>query len=262
MLQPRIIAQPCRALRVKLARPALREGHRTHAARRSILTGRLGQDNSVLIGLIGANVGVYGLWSVADNDRRLRHWMACNFTVTPADVLGRPHTLVTGMFSHRDGWHLLGNMVTLFFFAPEAISVLGARAFLQLYFGAGVFSSCCQCVTAHPYSSALGASGAINAIVTWGVLRNPSAIIITPIEVSVRELHAMHMPPGGGGADVLPFPQFIPIPMPALLFGAMYVGKDALGLFRGDSSIGHGSHLGGALCGILFFTLTRGRGRY
>ena len=197
MLQTRIIARPCRALRVKLARPALREGHRTHAARRSILTGRLGQDNSVLIGLIGANVGVYGLWSVADSDRRLRHWMACNFTVTPADVVGRPHTLVTAMFSHRDGWHLLGNMVTLFFFAPEAISVLGARAFLQLYFGAGVFSSGCQCVTAHPYSSALGASGAINAIVTWGVLRNPTAIIIMPIEVSAREPHEIQPLQGG-----------------------------------------------------------------
>ena len=47
--------------------------------------------------------------------------------------------------------------------------------------------------------------------------------------------------------------------MPAILFGLMYVGKDALGLFRGDSAIGHGSHLGGALCGGLFFALTRCR---
>ena len=162
-----------------------------------MLTGHLGRDNSVLFGLIGANVGVYGAWSIADGDRRLRHWMACNFTVTPADVVGRPHTLVTAMFSHRDGWHLLSNMVTLFFFAPEAISVLGARAFLQLYFGAGVFSSGCQCVTAHPYSSALGASGAINAIVTWGVLRNPTAIIIMPIEVSAREPHEIQPLQGG-----------------------------------------------------------------
>ena len=45
--------------------------------------------------------------------------------------------------------------------------------------------------------------------------------------------------------------------MPAILFGVVYIGKDALGLLNGDSRIGHGAHLGGALCGVAYFFLAR-----
>ena len=82
----------------------------------------------VVGGLIGANCLVYGAWQVVDPRVMTRH-----FTLSNDDVLQYPHTLVTSFFSHASGWHLLGNMVTLFFFGPEAIGALGAARFLAVY---------------------------------------------------------------------------------------------------------------------------------
>ena len=75
-----------------------------------------GEALPVIGGLIGVNVGVWGAWKVCDPYVMTKHFTLCN-----EDVLRAPHTLVTSMFSQKDGWHLLGNMVTLFFFGPEVV---------------------------------------------------------------------------------------------------------------------------------------------
>lgn len=59
--------------------------------------------------------------------------------LVPPDVLSRPWTVVTYMFLHdlRSMWHLIFNMLVLFFFGPRMEDRLGERDFMKLYLGGG-----------------------------------------------------------------------------------------------------------------------------
>ena len=59
------------------------------------------------------------------------------FALVPAEILQYPWTLVTYMFLHADTFHLLFNMLGLFFFGPRLEVEMGGRDFLLLYFIAG-----------------------------------------------------------------------------------------------------------------------------
>ncbi|MCD9644186.1 hypothetical protein HAX54_032334 [Datura stramonium] len=76
--------------------------------------GRFSTDR-VVLGLILTNVAVFLLWRVADNRFMMRNFMISvdNFTN------GRVHTLITSAFSHIDSWHLISNMVGLYFFGTS-----------------------------------------------------------------------------------------------------------------------------------------------
>ena len=114
---------------------------------------------------------------MADQDRILRRFMNSHFTVSSGGVIkqGRVHTLLTAMFSHQSGWHLFANMFTLYFFGSEALLLLGARRFLSLYIGGGIFSSFCHVAWPHfpheaglevlfqRHAAGLGASGAVGS---------------------------------------------------------------------------------------------------
>ena len=192
----RAAAAPCRC--TIAVRTATRRAHQLPRAattaprrpkitppRRSFLALPQGEALPVVGGLIGANCLVYGAWQVVDPRVMTRH-----FTLSNDDVAQYPHTLVTSFFSHASGWHLLGNMVTLFFFAPEAIGALGAARFLAVYGGAGLVANGAQLATnayanmrRDPYfrtrsPRCLGASGAVNSTVAYGCLLNPWRMII------------------------------------------------------------------------------------
>ena len=205
--------------------------------KRSFLALPQGEALPVVGGLIGANCLVYGAWQVVDPRLMTKH-----FTLSNDDIIKYPHTLVTSFFSHASGWHLLGNMVTLFFFGPEAIGALGAARFLAVYGGAGLAANGAQLATnayanmrRDPYfrtrsPRCLGASGAVNAAVAYGCLLNPWRMIIV-------------------------FAEFLPLPLPALLYGGAFLAKDLGALFDvhipyvSDRAhgIAHGAHVGGTL---------------
>ena len=90
----------------------------------------------LLYGLIGANVGVFVLWRTSDPVFMQKH-----FTLSSWSLTSRPHTLLTHMFSHYDGFHLLANMVTLYFFGSTLAPLLGAVRFATLYFTGGLVSA-------------------------------------------------------------------------------------------------------------------------
>ncbi len=60
------------------------------------------------------------------------------FGFQPTKVLTRPWGAVTYMFLHGDVWHLLMNMVVLFFFGPPLESRLGSGEFLKYYLLCGL----------------------------------------------------------------------------------------------------------------------------
>lgn len=67
--------------------------------------------------LLGANVVAWINWQLDPG------FMARNFMTSLQHIReGRWWTIVTACFSHRDGFHLFGNMVTLYFFWNRAFS--------------------------------------------------------------------------------------------------------------------------------------------
>ncbi len=76
-------------------------------------------------------------------------------------VLSRPWTPVTYMFAHAGPWHLLMNMLMLFFFGPRLERRLGSRAFAHFYLLCGL---CAGLVSMSTPSFIVGASGAIYGV--------------------------------------------------------------------------------------------------
>ncbi len=111
------------------------------------------------------------------------------FGFEPASFLKMPWTIVTNLFIHTpfpSYWHILGNMLTLYFFGSYLISMVGERKFLVVYFLGGVLGNIVFMLLGSPFSVAIGASGAIFAVAgALAVMRPKSTVIIFPIPIPV-----------------------------------------------------------------------------
>ena len=90
-------------------------------------------------GLIIANVAIFVLESLGLLDRSLvEKW----FAATGYDIFWRGFVwqLVTAAFLHGDLFHLLGNMLILWFVGREMEAMYGSRDFAALYFSAAIIS--------------------------------------------------------------------------------------------------------------------------
>lgn len=98
----------------------------------------------------------------------------------PAEILVRPWTALTYMFVHASFFHLLFNMLALFFFGPPLEERWGGEEFLKFYLITG-FSGAVLSLF-FPHMAIVGASGAIygimvafamywpeNPIYIWGI---------------------------------------------------------------------------------------------
>ncbi len=134
--------------------------------------------------------------------------------------------MFTSAFLHVDIAHLAFNMITLYFFAPVVISFLGTPSFLMIYLGSLL---CGNLLTLQFHKDeyhyrAVGASGAVTGILY-------SAILLQP--------------------DMNLFFFFIPIPIPAYIFGIGYLLYSIYGMKSRADNIGHTAHFGGAIGGYL-----------
>lgn len=138
--------------------------------------------------------------------------------------------MVSSGFLHGDMGHLFFNMFTLYMFAPVVINYFGSTSFFLIYMASLVFGSLLTLwMHKNDYSySAIGASGAVIGILY-------SAILIDP---------AMNL-----------YLFFIPIPIPAYLFGIGYLLYSIYGMKAKNDNIGHTAHFGGAIGGYLITLL-------
>ena len=136
------------------------------------------------------------------------------------------------------GWgHLLINMFVLFSFGRTVIEgyeiLFGAKGYLYfilLYIGGILFSTLVD-YGKHKdnvYYNAVGASGAVSAVVFANIILFPS-----------------------GSLYLFPFP----FPIPSLVFGILYLVYSAYMARRAKDNIGHTAHFWGAVYGIVL-TLT------
>ncbi|MET0758783.1 MAG: rhomboid family intramembrane serine protease [Flavobacterium sp.] len=139
---------------------------------------------------------------------------------------GEQIRMFSSAFLHADISHLAFNMLTLYFFAPVVYTYLGDFSFVLIYVGSLLSGSLLTLfLHKNDYSyRAIGASGAVT-----GVLY--SAILLQP--------------------DMNLYLFFIPIPIPAYIFGIGYLLYSIYGMKAKRDNIGHTAHFGGAIGGYL-----------
>jgi len=99
----------------------------------------------------------------------------------PAGFLDRPWTLVTNLFIHAplpQIWHILGNMLTLYFFGSFLCRLVGVRNFLITYFCGGILGNIFCILILPPLLPVIGASGAIYALAGALVVMMPNLRVL------------------------------------------------------------------------------------
>ena len=134
--------------------------------------------------------------------------------------------MFSSAFLHADITHLFFNMLTLYFFAPVVSAHLGEISFLLIYLFSLLFGNLLTLfLHKDDYSyRAVGASGAVTGVLYSAILLQPDMMLGI----------------------------FFIIPMPAYLFGIIYLLYSIYGMKAKNDNIGHTAHFGGAIGGYLF----------
>jgi membrane associated rhomboid family serine protease len=136
------------------------------------------------------------------------------------------YLIITSSFLHADLTHLLFNMLTFYFFAFNLESITGTVDFLIIYFVSMILSDISTVIKNkdnHGYR-AVGASGAISGVVFSSILFNP-----------------------GAKMGII----FFPVPIPAPIFGLLYLAYCYYAARSSSDDINHEAHFYGALSGII-----------
>jgi membrane associated rhomboid family serine protease len=196
------------------------------------------RNGSVISRLIIINVAVFLFINIYKLTGFLFSFNAINPLIwisVPAsfgELLLKPWTLITYMFVHEDFFHILVNMITLYFAGTLYSDYLGANRILTCYFGGGIlgalFYMLCYNIfpafTEHIYGSILfGASASVMAILVAATVYVPNFVVNLML--------------------------FGPVKLKYITI--VYVVLDFINIRSGNAG-GHLSHIGGALFGYLF----------
>ena len=147
---------------------------------------------------------------------------------------GQFYRLFSHSFLHSTWEHLLFNMMSLYFIGVYVEKIFfitfGQQAhylYLILYFGGCIFASIYSLITQRNNKdySAIGASGAVSSVIFAFILFEP-----------LQKLYLFA----------------IPIGIPAVLFGIIYLASSFYLSKRKSDNIAHDAHIAGALWGFLF----------
>lgn len=146
----------------------------------------------------------------------------------PAMQRGQYDRFITYGFVHADGTHLLFNMFTLFFFGRAIENFyrpyFGGLGFVLFYLAALVVSMLPSYLKHKndPNYLSLGASGAVSAVLFAYILFAPWNLIYVFF-----------------------------IPVPAIIYAALYTAYSVYAAKRGQDNINHSAHLWGAAFGVI-----------
>jgi membrane associated rhomboid family serine protease len=185
--------------------------------------------------LVVANVAVFVACMLAGDGVRLLDWLAL-WSDVPREPW-RAYGLLTYGFGHQPlgprepfPWHLVGNMLTLWFFGRAVEDMLGRAEFLRFYFVALVVAGLAwlASVNLFPHGGGpvplIGASGAVTAVMAAFIWHHPhTTVLIWGV-----------------------------LPVPAWALGLLYVFWDVQGAAAGTSPVAHVAHLAGAAFGLAY----------
>lgn len=179
--------------------------------------------------LILVNVAVFLLNLLfGDRENRVMSWLSLDQT-----TIRQPWEwwrMLSYAFAHDPAriFHILGNMLGLWFFGPPVEALLGRGRFLRFYLAAafvGGLTWSLHSLVAPSASGVLGASGAITAVIILFVLHFPH-----------ERVHLFGI-----------------LGMPAWVFGIILVASDLLGLGgAGVRQHAYDVHLSGALFAVIY----------
>jgi membrane associated rhomboid family serine protease len=160
------------------------------------------------------------------------HTLYGKFMLHPYSVYrkNKLYTLITSGMIHSDWMHLIFNMMTFFFFAFSLEAQIGSLRFGLIYFASLILSDI-PTIFKHKndfWYNSLGASGAISGVLFSFILFYP----LTPLYLF-----------------------FIPIGIPAVLFGGLYLLYCVYASRQSRDNINHDAHFFGALTGIIITIL-------
>ena len=140
---------------------------------------------------------------------------------------GTWYELITSGFLHAGIGHLLVNMFVLFFFGVVLENTIGAAHFIALYMS-GLLVSAIPSLLKYrddPNYGTLGASGAVESVLFAYIFLFPTDKLILLI---------------------------LPIPIPAWLFGLLFLGYSIYESKKMRDNVNHEAHIAGAVWGILY----------
>lgn len=144
------------------------------------------------------------------------------FGFTPSQFLDEPWTILTSMFVHDGIWHILINMLMLYFFGSYILGLLGEVKFLIVYFVGGLVGNLLFFLLGNEYAIVVGASGAVYAIMgTLAVMRPRIKVLVwflVPVDLWIL----------------------------VLIMGALIISTQI-----GSSYIAWQAHLGGLILGLI-----------
>ncbi len=148
------------------------------------------------------------------------------------------YRFLSHMFIHADLSHLLFNMVSLFFLGDFLEKNLiytygfgkGELHLFSLYFMGGIFATIIPYWRNQENSNymSLGASGAVSAVVFATIMWDPT------LKLGLL---------------------FIPVAIPAYIFGPLYLAYEFWADKKGGTGIAHDAHIGGAVFGIIYILI-------
>lgn len=182
------------------------------------------QLKNVALLLIGLNIFMYILQSSLPDS------FTTSLMLISKDVFLRPWILLSSMFMHANGMHLLFNMYALFIFGPLIERKIGSKRFLGAYLISGLLAGLIYglfntFIAGVPNAAAVGASGAIMALLGLTIMLLPHLKVLF----------------------------FFVVPMSMRTAGIIFALIDLVGFISpGSSGIAHLAHLAGLACGLLF----------
>ncbi len=144
----------------------------------------------------------------------------------------KPWTAITYMFTHESFWHLLGNMLWLYFLGQMFFSFFNGKQMFALYILGGFAGAALYIISYNIFpvfrpalllSTCIGASAAVTAIVIALCVYKPDFKVLL----------------------------FGIIPISLKWLGIFYIAFDVMSIMS-DNAGGHISHIGGAIIGLLF----------
>ncbi len=174
--------------------------------------------NTILLLIIGANI-LFSYKGFTD----LYFFRKYDFHIGSIKA-GEQIRMFSSAFLHADWMHLIFNMYTLYMFANVVTSFLGSSSFLLIYIGSLLFGNLLTLYFHNRDNNyrAIGASGAVTGVLYAAILLQPNMGI---------------------------YLFFIPIAIPAYIFGIVYLLYSIYGMKSQNDNIGHTAHFGGAVGG-------------
>ncbi|MCY2966979.1 MAG: rhomboid family intramembrane serine protease [Planctomycetota bacterium] len=207
--------------------------------------------------IVLVTVGVFILQMLTQRGRGADSWVGSwlEFDLVSCFARGQIWRLITYAFVHSplDLWHIVGNMLFLWFFGPAIEAIYGPREFVRFYLTSAVVAALCWVLlsvvffpvppavpTAENSTLALagqplfGASGAVMAVLMLYAVHYPrhKVYVMGIIPVEVRWLVGLFV-----------------------LFDTYPVWQQLMGRGREEDFVAHAAHLGGLLYGFLFWKL-------